>query len=68
MGGRKVFLKEYNCFGEEHTINLHITPIELFLKLLTKEELLRLLETQIQEEKYELAELINDELKLKNNP
>lgn len=63
MSKRIIFLNEFNCLAEEHTIIGQVTNVELFLKLLTKEHLELLLETQIQEENYELAGEITKKLK-----
>lgn len=66
MGRRKVFLNEFNCFGEEIDYTLECDNIDEFLQLCNIKDLERLLNTQLKHEKYEMAELIKRHIKQKS--
>lgn len=57
---RKIYLKEYNCFAEEIDVELKCKNPYGFFKILDIETLKRILQTAIEKENYELANLIKN--------
>ncbi len=62
---RRVFLPEYNTWATEVDIKVKCNNYDYFLSGCTSESLNLLLETQLEHENYEMAELIKKHIELK---
>ena len=67
MGRRKVFIPELNAFGEEVDYTLTCSDNDAFLRVWDIETLERILKTQLEHENYEMAELVQKHINIKNN-
>ena len=65
MARRKVFIEEMNCFGEEVDFTLTCNDNDAFLEVWDIETLERVLKTRLEHENYEMAELVNKHIKIK---
>jgi len=65
MGRRKVFIPELNTLAEAVDYVMTCTDNDAFLRCMDVEGLERLLKTQLEHEKYELAELIKKHIEIK---
>lgn len=69
-----VFLPDFNCFGLQRHYELIVTDqdgndgLAELVKVFTPEELERLKITQLEVEKYEVAQVIQDELESRPRP
>ena len=65
--GRKVYIKEFDCWGEEFEFILLCDNWNEFLSVWDIDTLQRLLKSSLEQENYEMAELINGNIKLKTD-
>ncbi len=61
-GYEKIWLPEFNRFGYKKTFTLNDSLSQLALEALNNEELQRVLDTQIENENYEGAEVIKQKM------
>lgn len=67
MATRRVYNKEFNAIVTEKSYTFDVTNIDAFIKLLDNDELKLLLDTQLEYEHYEAAEIIKKEIDNRKN-
>jgi hypothetical protein len=65
VGRRKIYIEEFDCFGDEIDVSVKCNNWDAFLKVWDIETLNRLLKTSVAQENYEMAELIKKHIELK---